>query len=243
MAGRRDHVAANSQPDCGRRAQVLANPSHSVQVASEARLSCDHLPQLDKFRLLPDFGTCRAHIIASTRGNAHEWTVLYPQPAAHGHTEPPKSMKLLGSCCADTPDLTARGSAQKVSVARKPDREDSRERTTTRVLKHFVIPRWRKRFLPNGEAVGITNSRPSHNINFLLYTFSTKCPHGHQVQLARMLLKSQAIRQSAVSKTARRKPNPGPPCPTSLHVGPAPPEMTIQVVLTGAQLHHQPQVS
>lgn len=192
MARRRDHVAAKSQPDCGRIVQVLANPSHSGQVVSEARLSCDLLPQVDKFGLLRGFRACRAHVFAWTGVNAHEWTVLNPQPAAHGHTGPPKSMKLPGSCCADTPDLTARGSAQKVSVARKPDREDSRERTTTRVPKGFVIPRWRKRFLPNGEAVGITNSRPSHNFDFLLYTFSTKCPHGHQVQLARMLLKSQA---------------------------------------------------
>ena len=43
-----------------------------------------------------------------------------------------------------------------------------------------------------------------------------------------MLLKSQATPESAVSKTARRKPNSGQQCPTDLHVGPAPPEMTIR---------------
>ena len=89
MAGRRDHVAANSQPDCGQRAQVLANPNHNAQVASEARLSCDLLPPVDKFGLLRYFRDCRAQVIAWTGGNAHEWTVLNPQPAARDHIDSP----------------------------------------------------------------------------------------------------------------------------------------------------------
>ena len=60
-------------------------------------------------------------------------------------------------------------------------------------------------------------AKPQHQ--FSVVHFQHQMPTRAPSAASSDAVKKPSLRQSAVSKTARRKPNPGPPCPTSLHVG------------------------